>query len=206
MNVLATNLSAWAGAGWGLAGGLCVEALWLHTQIRGAKGHWSWRRPIPQGPTAYLISVVARVGVGGLVAAAAAGSGRVSNALIAFGLGVAAPLAVEKLAQVVPLTGHLPSKPDPRAAITEPSPQAVTAEASPQTVTAEPSPRAATAEPGPQAIPAEQNPPAAITEPSPCADAAERDRPAVITGPRVSAGPAERNRPTVIAEEVGDAG
>jgi len=95
MSVLATHLSASAGAGWGLAGGLCVEALWLHTQIRGAKGHWSWRRPIPQGLTAYVISIMARVGVGGLVAAAAAGSGRVSSALVAFGLGVGAPLAVE---------------------------------------------------------------------------------------------------------------
>ena len=120
MSVLATHLSAWAGAGWGLAGGLCVEALWLHTHIRGAKGHWSWRRPIPQGLSAYVISVVARVGVGGLVAGAAAGSGRVSSALVAFGLGVGAPLAVEKLAQVVPLTGHLPGKLDPQAAGAEP--------------------------------------------------------------------------------------
>ena len=116
MSVLATHLSAGAGAVWGLAGGLCVELLWLHTQIRKAKRGWSWRRPIPQGLTAYVISVVARVGVGGLVAAAAAGSGRVSSSLVAFGLGVGAPLAVEKLAQAVPLTGHLPNEPDPHAA------------------------------------------------------------------------------------------
>ena len=138
MSVLATHLSAWAGAGWGLAGGLCVEALWLHTHIRGAKGHWSWRRPIPQGLSAYVISVVARVGVGGLVAGAAAGSGRVSSALVAFGLGVGAPLAVEKLAQVVPLTGHLPGKLDPQAAVAEPSPQAAIAQPSPRALLAEP--------------------------------------------------------------------
>src|SRR5690242_18810329 len=136
MSVLATHLSAGAGAVWGLAGGLCVELLWLHTQIRKAKGHWSSRRPIPQGLTAYVISVVARVGVGGLVAAAAAGSGRVSSALVAFGLGVGAPLAVEKLAQAVPLTGHLPKEDDapapvqhdPTDAITEPRPDAASAE------------------------------------------------------------------------------
>jgi hypothetical protein len=188
MSVLATHLSASAGAGWGLAGGLCVEALWLHTQIRGAKGHWSWRRPIPQGLTAYVISVMARVGVGGLVAAAAAGSGRVSSALVAFGLGVGAPLAVEKLAQVVPLTGHLPSRPDPRATIAEPSPQAIIAEPGPQAAIAEPGPQAAIAEPCPPAVPAEPNLHAAITEHSPCI------------------GAAERTRPVVIAEEVGDAG
>jgi hypothetical protein len=179
MSVLATHLSAWAGTGWGLAGGLCVEALWLHTHIRGAKGHWSWRRPIPQGLTAYVISVVARVGVGGLVAGAAAGSGRVSSALVAFGLGVGAPLAVEKLAQVVPLTGHLPGKPDAQAAVAEPSTQAAVAE---------PSAQAGVAEPSGPAIPAEPNLPAAITELGPVA------------------GTAERNRPGVIAEEVGDAG
>ena len=188
MSVLATHLSASAGAGWGLAGGLCVEALWLHTQIRGAKGHWSWRRPIPQGLTAYVISIMARVGVGGLVAAAAAGSGRVSSALVAFGLGVGAPLAVEKLAQVVPLTGHLPSRPDPRAAIAEPGPQAAIAEPGPQAAIAQPRPQAVLAEPCPPAVPAEPNLPAAITEHSPCT------------------GAVERTRPVAIAEEVGDAG
>jgi hypothetical protein len=128
MSASATGLSAWAGAGWGLAGGLCVELLWLHTQIRKAKGHWSWRRPIPQGLTAYAISVMARVGVGGFVAAAAAGSGRVSSVIVAFGLGVGAPLAVEKLAQAVPLTGHLPDEPGPHAVTVESNPPAIAGE------------------------------------------------------------------------------
>ena len=197
MSALATHLSAWAGAAWGLAGGLCVEALWLHTHIRGAKGRWSWRRPIPQGLSAYVISVVARVGVGGLVAGAAAGSGRVSSALVAFGLGVGAPLAVEKLAQVVPLTGHLPSNPDQQAAVAEPSPQAAIAEPSTQAAIAGPSPRALLAEP---------DLPAAITEPSTSAGAAEPNPAAVVTEPGPCAGAAEPNRPDAIAEEVGDAG
>ena len=146
MSVLATHLSAGAGAVWGLAGGLCVELLWLHTQIRKAKGHWSWRQPIPQGLTAYVISVVARVGVGGLVAAAAAGSGRVSNALVAFGLGVGAPLAVEKLAQAVPLTGHLPKEPDPLASVQHDPSASVPHD--PPAASTEPSPDVATTEPG----------------------------------------------------------
>ena len=77
-------------------------------KIRGA-GEWSLRRPIPQGLTAYVVSVVIRVGVGASLAAAATGSGQVSGSLAAFGLGVAAPLVLEKLAQTVPLTGTLGS-------------------------------------------------------------------------------------------------
>jgi hypothetical protein len=87
-------------------GGLCVEGLWLYTQIRSA-AEWSWRKPIRQGLPAYVISVAVRVGVGAGVAAAATGSGQVSGTLAAFGLGVAAPLVLEKLAQTVPLTGSL---------------------------------------------------------------------------------------------------
>jgi hypothetical protein len=92
-----------------------VEGLWLYSQIRSAEGHWSWRRPIPQGLAAYLISVFVRVGAGAGLAAAAAGSGQVSGTLAAFGLGVAAPLVVEKLAQVVPLTGRPKDAPEPAA-------------------------------------------------------------------------------------------
>lgn len=58
---------------------------------------------------AYLVSVLIRVGVGAGLAAAATGSGQVSGSLAAFGLGVAAPLVLEKLAQTVPLTGTLGS-------------------------------------------------------------------------------------------------
>lgn len=96
-------MNLWVAAGWGVTGGLCVEALWLYSRIH-SDLLWSWRRPIPQGLTAYLISLVARIGVGAGVAAAAAGSGQVSGPLAAFGLGVGAPLVVEKLAQAVPLT------------------------------------------------------------------------------------------------------
>lgn len=96
-------MNIWEAAGWGLAGGLCVEALALHSLIRTSKC-WSWRRPIPQGLAAYLISVVLRAGAGAGLAAAAAGSGQVSGPFAAFALGVAAPLVVEKLSRAIPIT------------------------------------------------------------------------------------------------------
>lgn len=110
MGDLSTQLTVWAGAAWGLLGGVCVEALWLYSQIRTVQ-EWSWRRPIPQGLTAYLISVFVRVGVGAGVAAAATGSGQVSGSLAAFGLGVAAPLVLEKLSQTVLVTSPLSPSP-----------------------------------------------------------------------------------------------
>jgi hypothetical protein len=96
-------MDIWVAAAWGLAGGLCVEALALYSSIRNTP-KWSWRTPIPQGMVAYLISIAVRAGAGAALAAAAAGSGQVSGSLAAFGLGVAAPLVVEKLASAIPLT------------------------------------------------------------------------------------------------------
>ena len=102
-------MGIWAAALWALTGGLCVEALALHSQIR-KNSRWSWRRPISQGLTAYLLSVILRGMVGAGLAAAAAGSHQVSGAFAAFGIGVAAPLIMEKLASQVPLTGTLPDQ------------------------------------------------------------------------------------------------
>ena len=107
-------MTVWGAACWGLVGGVVVEALALYSLIRMSR-HWSWRKPIPQGLAAYLISVVVRAGAGAGVAAAAAGSGQVSGTFAAFGLGIAAPLVVEKLARLVPLTINLtPTNQEPR--------------------------------------------------------------------------------------------
>ena len=73
-------MDTWGAAAWGLTGGLCVEALALYSLIRGSR-RWSWRRPIPQGLVAYVISVVLRVGAGAGLAAAASGSRQVSGTL-----------------------------------------------------------------------------------------------------------------------------
>lgn len=85
---------------WALAGGLCVEGLELYARIRHTP-KWSWRTPIPQGLTAYLLSVVIRAGVGATLAAAAASSKQVTGAFAAFSLGVAAPLVIEKITKMV---------------------------------------------------------------------------------------------------------
>jgi hypothetical protein len=54
--------------------------------------------------TAFVVSVMIRIGVGAVLAAASAGSGQVAGSLAAFGLGVAAPLVIERLARAVPLS------------------------------------------------------------------------------------------------------
>ena len=88
---------------------MCVEGLELYATIHRTP-EWHWRKPIPQGLAAFTMSVLIRVLVGAAVAAAAAGSGQVSGSLAAFGLGVAAPLIIEKLTRYIPLTGpELPS-------------------------------------------------------------------------------------------------
>lgn len=99
-------MNVWSAADWGLAGGVCVEALALYSLIRNSE-RWSWRRPIPQGLMAYVVSVVLRAGAGAVLAAAGAGNGQISGTFAAFGLGVAAPLVVEKLSHAIPLTGTL---------------------------------------------------------------------------------------------------
>jgi hypothetical protein len=99
-------MNIWGAAVWGLAGGLCVEALALHSMIRGASD-WSWRKPIPQGLLAYLISVFLRAGASAGLAAAVAGSGQVAGPFAAFALGVAAPLMIEKLSRAIPLADTL---------------------------------------------------------------------------------------------------
>jgi hypothetical protein len=117
-------MNTWAAAGWGLAGGLCVEALALYSLIHKTR-RWTWRKPIPQGLAAYLISVTLRAGAGAGLAAAAAGSGQVSGPLAAFGLGVAAPLVVEKLSRAISLTGTLiVTDPPPETEDTHPAPAA----------------------------------------------------------------------------------
>lgn len=97
-------MNLWAAGAWGLAGALCVEAWELYRGIRHSP-EWDWRAPIPQGLAAYLFSVAIRMLMGAVVAGAAAASDQVSGALAAVGLGIAAPLVIEKFAREVPLDG-----------------------------------------------------------------------------------------------------
>lgn len=93
---------------WGLAGGMCVEGLELYATIRRTP-KWNWRKPIPQGLLPYLLSVTIRAGLSAVVVAAATASGQVISAFSALGLGVAAPLIIEKLARAVPVTQPAPT-------------------------------------------------------------------------------------------------
>jgi hypothetical protein len=101
----------WQAALWGLAGGACVELWNLHCLTR--QPVFSWRRPIPQGLSAYVTSVLTRLAIGTIVAAAAAAGNEITGAWVAFGLGVAGPLVVQRLAGDVPLAGGEELKPLP---------------------------------------------------------------------------------------------
>lgn len=108
-------MGVWIAAAWGLTGGLCVEALQLYARIHRTP-KWNWRCPIDQGLAAFIISIVLRVGVGAVLAAAFAGSHQVSGPLAAFALGVGAPVVVERLAKAIPLTAGSNTGPQQHAA------------------------------------------------------------------------------------------
>jgi len=99
----------WQAGLWGLAGGACVELWNLHCLT--TQSVFSWRRPVPQGLSAYVTAVLTRLAIGAIVAAAAAAGDEIRGAWVAFGLGVAGPLVVQRLAGDVPLTGGEESKP-----------------------------------------------------------------------------------------------
>lgn len=96
-------MALWLAALWGLAGGMSVEGMQLYARIHRTPG-WSWHRPIPQGLTAYLLSLLIRAGFSAGVTTAAAASDQVVGAFAMYGIGIAAPLVIEKLAKGVPLS------------------------------------------------------------------------------------------------------
>jgi hypothetical protein len=96
-------MALWLAAIWGLAGGMSVEGVELYARIHHVRD-WSWRKPIPQGLAAYLLSLVIRAGFSAGLTTAAAASDQVVGAFAMFGIGVAAPLVIEKLARGIPLS------------------------------------------------------------------------------------------------------
>ena len=90
---------------WGLFGSFAVEGLDFYTAIR-RRGRWPWRAPDPGevGALAYVVAELFRLIIGGGLAWAAAASGQLTTATGALAVGIAAPLIVERLTQVVPLT------------------------------------------------------------------------------------------------------
>jgi len=85
---------------WGLLGGFIVEALELLVASRRVGG-WPWTRPGEPGVAPMVVSVVLRMAIGAILAAAAYGSGQVGGPLPALGLGVAAPLVIEKMTRTL---------------------------------------------------------------------------------------------------------
>lgn len=97
----------WVFALWGLLGGLAVEAMDFVKAIRRVKG-WPWRPPLGPGGGPYCVSVIVRIGAGGILAGAAGASGQISGPIIALALGTAAPLVLEKLSQQIPMEDVVP--------------------------------------------------------------------------------------------------
>jgi hypothetical protein len=96
-------MQVWQAALWGMAGGFSGELWNLHKLTR--QPAFSWRRPIPQGLSAWVTAALARVLIGTIVVAAASAGDEIRGAWVAFTLGIAAPLVVQKLAGEVPLAG-----------------------------------------------------------------------------------------------------
>lgn len=91
---------------WGLAGGFVVDGLEFYTAVR-RYGCLPWKVKGPgleAGRVAYLIAESVRMLVGGILASGAASSGQVSGPLAAIAIGVAAPLMVERLTALIPLS------------------------------------------------------------------------------------------------------
>ncbi|MEQ4723794.1 hypothetical protein [Nonomuraea sp. B19D2] len=105
-------MSVWVLALWGLGGGLAIEALDFFKAVRRVGRGWPWRYPYGPGGGPYLVSVLVRAALSAGVAGAAGASVDCVTPLIAFALGTAAPLILEKLSQQIPVEAGLPL-PDP---------------------------------------------------------------------------------------------
>ena len=91
-------------AAWGAFGGFAMEALDYITAVR-RHHRVPWQKILPgdPGPTAHAIATVLRLIVGAGVAAAAARTTPSVSPWLAFGLGAAAPVVLEKLTTLIPL-------------------------------------------------------------------------------------------------------
>jgi hypothetical protein len=90
---------------WGLFGGFAVEGLDLYGAVR-RHGCWPWRARGPRevGAVGYFVAELIRLVIGGALALALAESSQVTTPFAALAVGVAAPIIVERLTRVIPLT------------------------------------------------------------------------------------------------------
>lgn len=88
----------WQYALWGLAGAAVNRALVYLEASQRTKG-WPWRRPYGPGGGVFFVAQILHCGIAMIVTAAAASSGLLSSALLALGMGAAAPAVVKKASQ-----------------------------------------------------------------------------------------------------------
>lgn len=99
----------WQYALWGLlGGGVNLGVVFLEASRR-VKG-WPWASPDGPGGGVYAVSVLINLGVSTGTTAAVATTGVIVNGMIAFGIGVASPAVVKKLARYA--ESLLPEPPD----------------------------------------------------------------------------------------------
>ena len=87
---------------WGALGGVAVELLELQASLKRLRA-LPWGKPGYLTFPAALASFVTRIGLGVMTAVATGYNGQINGPLAAFGAGIAAPLLIEKIGQVVVL-------------------------------------------------------------------------------------------------------
>ncbi|MEA5358282.1 hypothetical protein VA596_01935 [Amycolatopsis sp., V23-08] len=87
----------WQFALWGLVGAVANRGVVFLEALQRAKG-WPWPRPYGPGGGPYAASIIVHVGVAAAASSVAAAAGLITNVLLAFGVGAAAPSVVKKLA------------------------------------------------------------------------------------------------------------
>ncbi|MFJ9554420.1 hypothetical protein ACIRPH_11425 [Nocardiopsis sp. NPDC101807] len=97
-------MELWQYALWGLLGAAAVEGSEAFAVMRRTHAP-PWRHKEGPAPTVFAWSVVIRLFLGAIVASVMGESGAVANAVGAFGVGLAAPVLIEKMLQLARHSG-----------------------------------------------------------------------------------------------------
>jgi hypothetical protein len=116
-------MTGWDAALWGILGAFAVEGMEFVRAIRRVGG-WPWRWPGEPGPAPFVVSVMIRMGVGAILAAAAGTTNQVSGPFGALAIGVGAPLLIEQLSGVSP-TPDPPTRRSQASSVTGQAPPAL---------------------------------------------------------------------------------
>ena len=103
---------------WGLAGGAVNRALIYLEAAQRVKGP-PWRQPDGPGGGVYMVAVLLHCAIAAVVTGAVAQADYVPNAVVALGIGAAAPVVVKKLSSytlaVMPKTSDDKGQDEPEA-------------------------------------------------------------------------------------------